>query len=777
MSKEEISCKICHAVETEMENFCCPCKCTGSIKFIHRFCLLKFIESSGKEFCTICKYKYKFRSIYKKNTPSRLPINLIIREIFQRVLKCIKYIFNTLMILSIICLVVYINGSLFLRFICNNIADTHLNICGVGIPITCISFSFYCLYYNVTRVTRSLTVRRNIRVDSLSVISSMASEAISYDEAPRTILSNIANERDISFLSTTDDTMPPRNDSSDENSEDTQNQVDDFIFHVSIDFKLIPKCCSLVLFLGLFLKIANYVLYDLPNCQFSDFLRQVCLYDLTKTVFVVYTLFLSLLLITWNFKKIYDFLKLLNLIFVCFAIIVFVDGVCVHFLFAKICNNGVLVDLATTYSSVFSSFIFHMIIGYEFNSFFKNCILSYADKFRPGMLWSVAEPTEGSFDFLYKLSQRPLHVLFYKAIRNSLFHLFTYLVILTTVKSEINRTFQISDIYKFVIFFRLKNLINSALRPFLEGMSFLNSKILKYLSRYFKMENLLFGEKILYGRNMEGNIKWCPNKHKYYDSNKVNRKRNKKATPLQIEKYFKMSHNNNFGLFYIPKFNKLYLGIFSLLIIVSTSLGFKLVLRLTKISYNFVLSRSPIFSHIADYLYILLAGLVFFIFTIPLNIKKFKNIHKKILLLLYVNVFWPLWISGLTIFYYGDESFNLLPSRCFMMFFATSDTLKYLFNNLIFSASIQYYSLFEIFKKLYTFTWSTTFCISTAVQFKSWISMIFRFGLNIPLFYLIPFAFILIFHNNRIVEFYKRFLENIKQENYLVDREIVNYNE
>ncbi|WUR03245.1 E3 ubiquitin-protein ligase MARCH6 [Vairimorpha necatrix] len=772
MTKEETSCKICHGPETNEENLCCPCKCTGSIKFIHRSCLLKYIESSGKEFCTICKYKYEFRNIYKKDTPSRLPINLIIREIFQRFLKCLKYIFYTLMTLSIICTVVYINGSVFLKYICNIVSDTHLNICGVGIPITCLSFSFYYLYFKVSRVTRSTARRRNIRIDSMNVTS----ETISYEETPRLILSNIANERVIPFVSTTDEVIPPSNDLGDEMEENLQNLGDEVIFYVKIDFKLIPKICSPILFWWFFLKIAKYVHFDWPNCEFSKFLRRVCLYDFTKTVFVMYTLFLCLLLVSWKFKKIYDFFKILNLIFACFAIIIFVDGVCLHFLFSKICNNGVLVDFASAYSCVFSSCLFHIIIGYEFNSFFKKTIFSYTDKFRPGMLWSVAEPDEEPFDLLYKLSQRPLSVIFFKAIRNFIFHLVTYLVILTTVKSEINIKFRIFDIYKFLIFFRLKNHIFSSLKPFLEKMSFFNSEILKCLSRYFKMENFLFGEKILYDKNMEENIKWCPNKHKYYDSNKVRRNSKQKVTPLEIEKFFKTSHNNDFGLFYIPKFYQLYLGIFSLLIIFSTSLAFKLVLRFTKISTIFLLSNDLSFSPFADIIYIFIASLVFFIFTIPTNIKKFRSLHKKILIFFYVDVFWPLWFSCLIVILYGEKSINAFPYRSWTLISSTSDIVNFLFNNLIFTSSIQYISLLDVCKNLFAFTCTITFCVFTVKQYKYWMLMLYKHGISIPIFYLIPIAYIVIYHSNRIVEYFKRFLENIRRKNYLVDREIINYN-
>ena len=53
-------CRICYDDDnTDKTNVLCyPCKCNGSIKWIHQECLKQSIEISKSDKCAICKYKY-----------------------------------------------------------------------------------------------------------------------------------------------------------------------------------------------------------------------------------------------------------------------------------------------------------------------------------------------------------------------------------------------------------------------------------------------------------------------------------------------------------------------------------------------------------------------------------------------------------------------------------------------------------------------------------------------------------------------------------------------
>ena len=53
-------CRLCFEPEGDFENiFLNPCKCIGSMKWIHKSCLLESIDILESDICTVCKYQYK----------------------------------------------------------------------------------------------------------------------------------------------------------------------------------------------------------------------------------------------------------------------------------------------------------------------------------------------------------------------------------------------------------------------------------------------------------------------------------------------------------------------------------------------------------------------------------------------------------------------------------------------------------------------------------------------------------------------------------------------
>jgi hypothetical protein len=53
-------CRLCFEQEDDFEKiFLNPCKCIGSMKWIHKCCLLESIELLESDICTVCKYQYK----------------------------------------------------------------------------------------------------------------------------------------------------------------------------------------------------------------------------------------------------------------------------------------------------------------------------------------------------------------------------------------------------------------------------------------------------------------------------------------------------------------------------------------------------------------------------------------------------------------------------------------------------------------------------------------------------------------------------------------------
>ena len=60
---KELICRLCFEPEEKDSSgdliFLNPCKCIGSMKWIHKKCLLESIEVLNSDICTVCKYQYK----------------------------------------------------------------------------------------------------------------------------------------------------------------------------------------------------------------------------------------------------------------------------------------------------------------------------------------------------------------------------------------------------------------------------------------------------------------------------------------------------------------------------------------------------------------------------------------------------------------------------------------------------------------------------------------------------------------------------------------------
>mmetsp|Transcript_4983 Transcript_4983/g.6165 ORF Transcript_4983/g.6165 Transcript_4983/m.6165 type:complete len:1227 (+) Transcript_4983:143-3823(+) len=79
MSEVENNCRVCRGEGTLSQPLLHPCKCRGSIKYIHQDCLLEWLKHSNKSTkkCDICNTPYKFRTIYDPQMPERIPIKYI----------------------------------------------------------------------------------------------------------------------------------------------------------------------------------------------------------------------------------------------------------------------------------------------------------------------------------------------------------------------------------------------------------------------------------------------------------------------------------------------------------------------------------------------------------------------------------------------------------------------------------------------------------------------------------------------------------------------------
>jgi E3 ubiquitin-protein ligase MARCH6 len=79
--KEEAdTCRICRGEGTADEPLFYPCKCSGSIKYVHQECLMEWLSHTQKKHCELCKTSFRFTKLYHPGMPNRIPTAVFLRR-------------------------------------------------------------------------------------------------------------------------------------------------------------------------------------------------------------------------------------------------------------------------------------------------------------------------------------------------------------------------------------------------------------------------------------------------------------------------------------------------------------------------------------------------------------------------------------------------------------------------------------------------------------------------------------------------------------------------
>ena len=66
MDDFEVCCRICQCPDEDENEIVSPCKCKGSVKFIHHQCLLKWCQTRERPWnCELCQYQFQTDEVYK----------------------------------------------------------------------------------------------------------------------------------------------------------------------------------------------------------------------------------------------------------------------------------------------------------------------------------------------------------------------------------------------------------------------------------------------------------------------------------------------------------------------------------------------------------------------------------------------------------------------------------------------------------------------------------------------------------------------------------------
>ncbi|CAK7209821.1 hypothetical protein SBRCBS47491_000570 [Sporothrix bragantina] len=81
------TCRICRGEATAQEPLFYPCKCSGSIKYVHQDCLMEWLSHSQKKHCELCKTSFRFTKLYSPNMPKQLPFFVFARHLTKYFLR------------------------------------------------------------------------------------------------------------------------------------------------------------------------------------------------------------------------------------------------------------------------------------------------------------------------------------------------------------------------------------------------------------------------------------------------------------------------------------------------------------------------------------------------------------------------------------------------------------------------------------------------------------------------------------------------------------------
>ena len=104
-SEEESVCRMCHSEGESDRPLFYPCKCSGSIRYVHQDCLIQWLKVKHKSLtdskCELCGETYKFRNIYKSGYPSSLSIFEFIMALYPIAISVFLYIYQSLIFITL----------------------------------------------------------------------------------------------------------------------------------------------------------------------------------------------------------------------------------------------------------------------------------------------------------------------------------------------------------------------------------------------------------------------------------------------------------------------------------------------------------------------------------------------------------------------------------------------------------------------------------------------------------------------------------------------------
>ncbi|KAF2215091.1 hypothetical protein CERZMDRAFT_36104 [Cercospora zeae-maydis SCOH1-5] len=95
------TCRICRSEAAPNEPLFYPCKCSGSIKFVHQECLMEWLSHSHKKHCELCKTPFRFTKLYDAAMPKTLPWSVFLKRACIHVVTMIVSGLRAMLVMSV----------------------------------------------------------------------------------------------------------------------------------------------------------------------------------------------------------------------------------------------------------------------------------------------------------------------------------------------------------------------------------------------------------------------------------------------------------------------------------------------------------------------------------------------------------------------------------------------------------------------------------------------------------------------------------------------------
>ncbi|RVD91562.1 mRNA turnover and stability protein [Tubulinosema ratisbonensis] len=807
-------CKICLQTQSEEETFpnCHPCKCAGTLKYVHRSCLNSWLSKKSITKCELCFFEYKFNNVYKPSMPKELNsitlITIMCLQIYFGVLKLSKVLFNISAYMFSVYAVSFFYSFIFLRDR-SLLVDYHF----FGGPL--LSLIIYSIKLFLKKIDNKLQEleRRGIRgvntqesfwyegdrdtrslEGSFSIVIHITEEKYNFQERINT------QEENFDFGQNSDD-------------------VEDFLFsreespsYMSLDTSIISVMnVSIINFLRgvfylLFLKslfiLSPFIrkLIFLFGDNFNNFLE---ITELTNYISHVSSITFSILILTYTlrrFKNVYYRCKVMSILFINFIFNPTILGIFVKYCFFHYLNkNSSLLssDFFHTpfFLSINTQFIISYFIGFILILSVIKILLFFKEMYRPGALYFIinAETRDPIEEIM--LSK------FHSLIINYLVGLPCIIIMVNLVFLMHSYTlkgikFQIQSIEKLIFYFMIAqkmigqiNLLNIYLKKQFKILTFLICKSFGCLDYFYGIKDRII---------KKNELKILPNRSEIFNINSIKENYKKSFNDEEFDKFYvnRITGGSTFAIFRIPSFFKVRYFLIHFILFLILQLQIHLILKVTinltkTIQYFF---KDNIFTEKAipfDLCFLLCLYYVLFLinFLLCFFVKNvfnyaFNNLGKFLVSFSFRYFIWPFLILNFILYSFhktnNHKIFIVYPITKYYFYITSLLNCVYDLITLIFYNPTNIITGLELFKRLIFITIIPTSMVLCSLFYDNMVTVknvefsSEGFIVKNLFLYLCIFALVLFFVFLFAKRFFK-FIVNWREEFYLERRELLNY--